>query len=314
VASGRSLPSWNEGAARAALLHFIDAVCRPDSPCFLPPMERIAVFAHDGTLWSEFPLPVHAMFIGERMEQLAQRLPGLRDRQPFGAFLQEDLPRLHGLGWRGIMQLGLVTHAGMPLEVYARLARDWLAAARHPWLGRPLAVCTYQPQLELVDLLRRNGFTCFIVTAGEATFVRAFAPAAYGIPAHQVIGTCVRMQVQLQAGIAELVKLAQEERFNEREEKVRAIAGHIGARPVLAFGNADRDLAMLRYVRAGPGPRLALLLHHDDGVREFAYDAGFALNPLDDALERAGEFGLQVVSMRDDWNCVFPPPRPAAAA
>ncbi|MDE2604533.1 MAG: haloacid dehalogenase-like hydrolase [Burkholderiales bacterium] len=304
---GRPLPSWNEGAARAALLRFVDAVCRPGSPHELPPDERIAVFAHDGTLWGEFPLPVHALFLGERIEQLARQLPGLRERHPFSAFLQDDLPRLHGLGWRGIMQLALVAHAGVPLEIYARQAGDWLAAARHAWLGRPVAACTYQPQLELIALLRRHAFTCFIVTAGESTFVRAFAPSAYGIPAHQVIGTCVRTQVQLQPGIAELVKLAQEERWNEREDKVRGIAAHIGRRPVLAFGNADRDLAMLRYVRAGPGPRLALLLHHDDGVREFAYDAGFALNPLDDALERAAEFGLQVVSMRDDWATVFAP-------
>jgi len=305
--SDRLLPSWNEGPARAALLRFIESVCDPAGGQALPPAQRIAVFAHDGTLWSEFPLPVQALFIGARLEQLAQRRPALRARQPFTAFLGEDLPRLHGLGWRGIMQLGLVTHAGMPVDAYARRAADWLAEACHPWLGRPLAACTFQPQLELLALLRARGFTCFIVTAGDAAFVRAFAPGAYGIPAHQVVGTCARTQLQLQAGVAELVKLAQEERFNEREEKVRSIAAHIGERPVLAFGNADRDLAMLRYVRAGPGPRLALLLHHDDGVREFAYDAGFALNPLDDALERADEFGLQVVSMRDDWGSVFLP-------
>ena len=119
-------------------------------------------------------------------------------------------------------------------------------------------------------------------------------------------GTCARMKLERVAGGADLVKLAEEERVNEREEKVRAIAMHIGQRPVLAFGNADRDLAMLHYVAAGCGPRLAMLLRHDDGVREFAYDHGFSLNPLDEALERAEEIGLQVVSMRQDWHSVFP--------
>ena len=94
---------------------------------------------------------------------------------------------------------------------------------------------------------------------------------------------------------------------NARSKKVRAIAMHIGQRPVLAFGNADRDLAMLQYVAAGAGPRLAMLLRHDDAAREFAYDHGFALNPLDEALERAGEIGLRVVSMRGDWRTVFAP-------
>lgn len=302
------LPSWNDGAARSALLRFVAAVCDPASPHFLPPQERIAVFAHDGTLWCEFPLPLYALFVGARLEQLAAQRPSLRGRHPFDAFLQEDLPRVHGLGWRGILQLGVVTHAGLSMEAYARRALSWLSAARNPWLGRPVTACTYQPQLELLALLGASGFTCFIVTAGESGFVRVLAPRAYGVPAHQVIGTCVKTKLELHEGVAQLVKMAEEECFNERENKVRAIAMHIGLRPVLAFGNADRDLAMLRYVLAGEGPRLALLLRHDDGAREFAYDGAFSLNPLDEALERAQEFGIQVVSMRNDWNTVFAPP------
>ena len=54
---------------------------------------------------------------------------------------------------------------------------------------------------------------------------------------------------------------------------------HIGRRPILAFGNSDGDLAMLRYTRSGEGARLALLLHHDDAEREFAYDREFRLSP-----------------------------------
>jgi phosphoserine phosphatase len=301
-----SLTSWNDGAARSALLHFLAAVCNPASPDYLPAERRIAVFAHDGTLWSEFPLPAHALFIGARLEQLAAQRPSLRDRHPFSAFLREDLPRVHGLGARGILQLGLVVHAGLPLEEFGRRIAAWVTGARHPWLGRPLLGCTYVPQLELLALLRECGFTSFIVTAGEAAFVRAVAPRAYGIPAHQVIGTCTRTKLEVVDGDAQLVILAEEERFNEREDKVRSIAMHVGVRPVLAFGNADRDLAMLRYVKAGQGPRLALLLRHDDGRREFAYDGGFSLNPLDEALERAAELGLVPVSMRDDWRTVFP--------
>ena len=299
------LPSWNPGPARAALERFIAAVCDPASPRFLPPHERIAVFAHDGTLCCEFPLPGHALFTGARLAELAAHRPSLRDLHPFSAFLREDLPRVHGLGWRGILQLGLVVHAGLALEDYAQRVLAWCQGARHPWLGRPWAACIYQPQLELLGWLREHGFTCFIVTAAEAAFVRSFALPAYGIPVHQVIGTCARTRLEPGGRVAHLVKLAQEERFNEREEKVRSIAMHVGLRPVLAFGNADRDLAMLRYVASGPGANLAMLLRHDDGVREFAYDSAFALNPLDEGLERAAEFGLQVVSMRDDWSIVF---------
>ena len=82
---------------------------------------------------------------------------------------------------------------------------------------------------------------------------------------------------------------------------------HIGVRPILAFGNSDGDLAMLRFVAAGAGPRLALLLHHDDAEREFAYDREFALSPLAEALDRAADYRICVVSMKGDWASVFPP-------
>ena len=80
---------------------------------------------------------------------------------------------------------------------------------------------------------------------------------------------------------------------------------HIGRRPILAFGNSDGDLAMLRYTKTGPGPRLALLLHHDDAEREFAYDREFRLSPLVEALDHAAEYGITVVSMKSDWASVY---------
>lgn len=81
-----------------------------------------------------------------------------------------------------------------------------------------------------------------------------------------------------------------------------------GRRPILAFGNSDGDLAMLRYVASGEGPRLALLLHHDDADREFAYDREFRLSPLAEALDKAGGYGILVIGMKQlGARCSFPP-------
>jgi hypothetical protein len=66
----------------------------------------------------------------------------------------------------------------------------------------------------------------------------------------------------------------------------------------LAFGNSDGDLAMMRYTKSGSGPRLALLLHHDDAAREAAYDREFRLSPLSEALDKAQDYGITVVSMK----------------
>jgi hypothetical protein len=154
-------------------------------------------------------------------------------------------------------------------------------------------------------LLRQRSFKTYIVSGGGADLIRAFSEEAYGVVREQVIGSSLKTAFELQDGHGVLRKLPELDTFDDREVKVENIGLHIGRRPLLAFGNSDGDLAMLRYVRTGTGARLALLLHHDDGGREFAYDRDFRLSPLADALDRADEYGLRLVSMRHDWNTVF---------
>ena len=62
---------------------------------------------------------------------------------------------------------------------------------------------------------------------------------------------------------------------------------------------------MLDWVTRGAGPRLGVLLHHDDADREFAYDRDSAAGRLDRALAEASARGWPVVSMRNDWSKVF---------
>jgi hypothetical protein len=65
---------------------------------------------------------------------------------------------------------------------------------------------------------------------------------------------------------------------------------------------------MLEWTTSGTGPRLGLLLHHDDGEREFAYDRKSHVGRLDRGLDEASRRGWQVVSMRSDWRTVYPAP------
>ena len=84
------------------------------------------------------------------------------------------------------------------------------------------------------------------------------------------------------------------------------INSFIGRRPIAAFGNSDGDFAMLEWVTAGPGLRLGLLVHHDDPLRESAYDRGSPVGKLERGLDEAPHRGWAVVSMKNDWNRVFP--------
>jgi len=120
-----------------------------------------------------------------------------------------------------------------------------------------------------------------------------------------VVGSSARMRYDLQDDRAVIVKVGELNSFDDREVKPANIALHIGRRPILAFGNSDGDLAMLRYTLSGGGARLGLLLHHDDAEREVAYDREFHLSPLAEALDKADDYGITVVSMKRDWSRVF---------
>jgi hypothetical protein len=299
------LPSWRDGATKSAIVDFVAAVATPGHPEHLPPGERIAVFDNDGTLWCEQPAQAQVLFAMDRAREMAAADPALKDREPFKAFLSDAPAAIHALGKEGAFQFAFAIHAGMSIEAFNDQAQAWLVRARHPTLDRPYTDTAYRPQLELLGFLRRNGFTAFIVSGGGIDFMRAFALGLYGVPPHRVIGSSVKTQLVIDDNSARLMKLAELQSFDDREEKVRNIGLHIGCRPILAFGNSDGDLAMLRYTLAGPGRRLALLLHHDDAEREMAYDRAFRLSPLAEALDRANELGLRVVSMRRDWSAVF---------
>ena len=302
-----SLPSWNDGTAKAAILDFVARVTKEGAPDHVPPAERIATFDNDGTLWCEQPLQPQLFFLIDRVKELAAQEPALKDRQPFKAVLDRDLNTLQQLGKKALLELAFATHAGMSEEDFDAIAKKWFVASKHPKYGRPFNRCTYQPQVELLGFLRANGFKTYIVSGGGIDLIRAFAEEAYGIPREQVIGSSAGLRYELQGGKAVLMKDPELNSFDDREVKPANIGLHIGRRPILAFGNSDGDLAMLRYTKTGSGARLALLIHHDDSEREVAYDRDFRLSPLAEALDRAGEYGITVVSMKRDWKTVFSP-------
>jgi len=299
------LPSWNDGPARSAILDLVARVTKEGSAEFVPPAARIATFDNDGTLWCEQPLQIQFFFAFDRVKQLASKDPALSERQPFKAVLERDYNTLFSLGKQALFELAFATHAGVTDEDFVQAATEWLATARHPKFDRLYKECAYRPQVELLGYLRENGFKTYIVSAGGVDFMRAFADEAYGIPREQVIGSSVKLRYDLIDNRVSLVKLPELNSFGDREVKALNIALHIGHRPLLAFGNSDGDLAMMRYTRSGSGARLALLLHHDDAEREAAYDREFRLSPLSEALDKAQDYDITVVSMKKDWNIVF---------
>jgi hypothetical protein len=104
------------------------------------------------------------------------------------------------------------------------------------------------------------------------------------------------------------VKMLAELDFNDdKQGKPIAIAQLIGKRPIAAFGNSDGDFQMLQWTTAGKGARLGMIVHHDDAVREYAYDRNSSIGHLAEGLDQYKAMGWSLISMKDDWKVVFAP-------
>jgi phosphoglycolate phosphatase-like HAD superfamily hydrolase len=299
------LPSWNDAKAKQSIIEFVAKATKEGSPDFVPPTERIAVFDNDGTLWAEQPFYFQGLFAFDRIKALAPQHPEWKERQPFGAVLDNDMKALAASGERGLLELVMVSHAGNTAEEFQAIVQDWLDNAKHPRFQRPYHELVYQPMVELLAYLRANSFKTFIVSGGGIEFMRLWAEQAYGIPPEQVIGSSIVTKFEIRDGKPVLVRLPQLNFLDDKAGKPVAINQHIGRRPIAAFGNSDGDLQMLQWTAAGDGLRFCSLLHHTDAEREWTYDRKSSIGRLDKALDEAKERNWTVVDMKEDWQRVF---------
>ncbi len=305
------LPAWNEGAAKQAIVAFVQKVTRAGSPDFVPVPERIATFDNDGTLWCEQPLPVQLYFALDRVKALAPQHPEWKTQEPFASLLKGDLKSALAGGDRALLELFMATHTGMTTVEFERIVKAWIGSAKHPKTGKLFTEMAYEPMIELLDYLRANGFETFIVSGGGIEFMRPWAEKLYGVPPEQVIGSSVKTQFELRDGKPVLVRLPELNFNDDKGGKPVGINQHIGRVPLMAFGNSDGDREMLEYTQGGGGARFELLVLHDDAAREYAYGPAKGLpdtklGAFTQALyDQAQRSGWTVVSMKGDWKRIF---------
>jgi hypothetical protein len=300
------LPSWNEGTSKQAILDFVAAVTEEGGDRFVPVDQRVATFDNDGTLWTEQPMYAQAFFILDQIKRFAPSHPEWQTEQPFAAILTGDRAAMAQFREQDLGKIVAAAHAGMTTTEFAAQGRAWAETAINPLTKHRFIESVYQPQLELMDYLRANGFRVYIVSGGGIDLMRTFSQEVYGIAPDMVVGSSGKVKYTLENGVPTLTKLPELDSYDDKGGKPVNIHLHIGQRPILAFGNSDGDQAMLEYVTGGDGPSLGLLLHHDDSEREVAYDRESRVGKLHTALEAAPEWGWVVVSMKDDWGRMFP--------
>ncbi len=308
--AGPALASWNDTPTRTAIVDFVAAVTTEGSADYIAPEARIAVFDNDGTLWPEKPLVIQLAFTLQRFGEMAEADESLRDQQPYKAVYDKDFGWLNeaiAKHYRGDdADMGLLLKAvpsaftGLTIEAYQASAKAFFDIAPHPTLNRPYASLGYKPMVELFRYLEANGFTVYIASGGERDFMRSIANEIYGIPPERVVGSSLKLKFDEHEDSVDVIYQGEMEFFDDGPEKPVRIWSRLGRRPVIAGGNSNGDIAMMRFANIAERKSLRLLVHHDDAEREFAYDDG-----AEDALARAAERGWTVVSMKDDWSTIF---------
>jgi phosphoserine phosphatase len=299
------LRSWNDTDTTQAIVEFVETTARG-----IPTEERVAVFDNDGTLWSEKPMPIELAFILQRLAVMADEDASLREKQPWKAAHEKDYAWLGGVidkhyagddGDVKVLLGGLLqAFAGQTVDEYLSAATAFLAEAPHPTLGRRLRDCGYVPMVELLRYLEANGFTCFIASGGSRDFMRAVTAEIYAIPPERVVGSSNGLRYTDDEHGGAVAYLAEPDVFDDGPVKPVRIWSRIGRRPILAGGNSNGDIPMLRFAGGKDRPALRLLVLHDDPEREFDYVKG-----AEQALERARADDWTVVSVKTDWATVF---------
>jgi len=293
------LASWNDGPLKESIIAYVTKVTTEGSPDFIPAKDRIATFDNDGTLWAEQPViqGLFAMYVAGKM---VKEDPALAKKELFKAIATHDTTYLHHMGMKELIELVMLTHTKMSEEKFDTNAKEFFALAKHPTLNVPVSKLVYQPQVELLNYLRTNGFKTYIVSGGTVEFMRTISEEYYGIPPEQVIGS--RFEYTFNVDSNTIIRNSKISSIDDKETKPVNIQYVIGKRPVFACGNerSGGDIYMLRYSQGSKYPSYQLLVNHNDEVREFAYQEKDSIS-----LKWAAKYNFHVVDMQKDWKTVF---------
>jgi phosphoglycolate phosphatase-like HAD superfamily hydrolase len=306
------LPSWNDGAAKQAIVAFVKETTTPGSAMFVPEAERIATFDQDGTLWVEKPMYSQVVYCLDRVPAVVKANPELANVEPFKTVMSGDREAITKLSLHDLEKILFATLTGMSVDEFRAEATKWLDTAKNARWKRPYTELTYLPMQEVLKYLRANGFKTYIVTGGGQDFVRVYSERVYGIPPEQVVGTIGGTKYGYGKDGKPLLTKEPKLLLNDNDAgKPEGIHLMIGRRPVAAFGNSTGDREMLEYTKAGNGARLSVLVLHDDAVREYAYGPAQGLPEskvgtfTQELYDEAKKNGWTVISMKNDWKRIF---------
>jgi len=302
------LESWNDGApAKVALIEYVASVTDTGSADYIPVERRIAVFDFDGTLFLETdPTYFDWMLFAHRVLDDPEFLATPEQTAAAKATRNGVFPPLSRERERMVSQ----AYKGMTLGEFDRFVRKFMAEEQPGFTNLKRGDAFYKPMLEVVNYLRDNGFTVYVISGTDRLTVRPLLDVLK-LPPRQIIGSDSTIIADKQEkrdaldytftqgdtlilGGENMVKCLQ-------MNKVSAIVREIGHRPVLAFGNTLSDASMLNYtIDRNKYRALGFMLLCDDLEREYGN-----LKKADKMRRDCANYGWIPVSMRDDWKTIY---------
>lgn len=315
--SGEALNLWtNEAPAKNALVSFVEAATDKNNPGYIPVERRIAVFDMDGTLLCETDM--------DYFDHLLLEYRVLEDENYSGKASEFELSVVEKMleinetsspvgGMDVEHGIGVATaFKGMTPDEFISYIQDFKNMPMPGYEGMKRGECFYDPMVQVVEYLQKNGFTVYIVSGTDRFIIRGiFYNNTVDIPFSRIIGSDVSLVAtgqgdedgrtytftaddQVLLGGEFLIK-------NLKMNKVSAIVREIGVQPVLSFGNSTGDAAMANYVITdNPYPSLAFMLCCDDLVRENGNEA-----KADKMYSLCEQYGWIPVSMKNDWTTIY---------
>ena len=310
------LSLWvDDAASKRALVEYIDAVTDKSSQDYIPPIDRIAVFDLDGTLFCESdPTWFDFMLYKYRI----QEDPTYKEKAT--EYERKVADKVQAIIDTGIVPEGFETEignciaqafAGMSVKDFAHYVRDYAERPSLCFDGMNVGEAFYQPMVQVIDYLQDNGFTVYVCSGSDRLVVRGIVEGGLILAARYVIGTEELISAKNQGNIAgseyvfsdkdELVLSGKIAAKNLKMTKVSMIAQQVGQCPVLSFGNSAGDISMTNYVMGNDRYKTAaFFVCCDDEVREYG-----SQEKTQKVYDFCAENGWIPISMKNDWLTVF---------
>lgn len=311
------LSLWTEESlAKEELVSYMQYITEEGGEGYIPPADRIAVFDLDGTLFCETdPNYFDYMLLVHRVLED----PDYKDQA--SEFERETALKIVGQNEYGMSFEGLeVDHgkciassfAGMTLEEFNDYIQEFKKLPMPGYDGMLRGEGWYKPMLQVVEYLKANDFTVYVVSGTDRFIVRGIVyDSPLQLPPRNIIGSDESVVATKQGGEDGLNYVFVEDDQlvlggdfivkNLKMNKVSVIMQEIGQQPVLSFGNSTGDASMAEYVTSNnPYPAMAFMLCCDDTERENGNES-----KASKMFTLCEDFGWMPVSMKDDWKTIY---------